>query len=116
MVREGSAPNFCPPTEEGITITLVDEKGEQVELEFLGLVLKGESSFGFFFPVDDEHPATSTAFVWFAREQCEVVVLEVTEVDEDGQPCSFELVDDEVIAAEAYADFQEAAKDLYDFA
>ena len=42
--------------------------------------------------------------------------LEVTEVDEDGQPCSFELVDDEVIAAEAYADFQEAAKDLYDFA
>ena len=75
MVREGSAPNFCPPTEEGITITLVDEKGEQVELEFLGLVLKGESSFGFFFPVDDE-----------------------------------------VIAAEAYADFQEAAKDLYDFA
>ena len=102
MVREGSAPNFCPPTEEGITITLVDEKGEQVELEFLGLVLKGESSFGFFFPVDDEHPATSSG---------EVVVLEVTEVDEDGQPCSFELVDDEVIAAEAYADFQEAAKD-----
>ncbi len=107
MVREGSAPNFCPPTEEGITITLVDEKGEQVELEFLGLVLKGESSFGFFFPVDDEHPATSFG---------EVVVLEVTEVDADGQPCSFELVDDEVIAAEAYADFQEAAKDLYDFA
>ena len=69
MVREGSAPNFCPPTEEGITITLVDEKGEQVELEFLGLVLKGESSFGFFFPVDDEHPATSSG---------EVVVLEVT--------------------------------------
>ena len=26
------------------------------------------------------------------------------------------LVTDEVIAAEAYADFQEAAKDLYDFA
>ncbi|MEY8313858.1 DUF1292 domain-containing protein [Adlercreutzia muris] len=107
MVREGSAPNFCPPTEEGVTITLVDEKGEQVELEFLGLVLKGESSFGFFFPVDDEHPATSSG---------EVVVLEVTEVDGEGQPASFELVDDEVIAAEAYADFQEAAKDLYDFA
>ncbi|MFR5194334.1 MAG: hypothetical protein ACLTEX_03190 [Eggerthella lenta] len=31
------------------------------------------------FPVDDEHPATSSG---------EVVVLEVTEVDEDGQPCS----------------------------
>ena len=85
----------------------MDEKGERVELEFLGLVLKGESSFGFFFPIDDEHPATSSG---------EVVVLEVTEVDEEGQPASFELVDDEVIAAEAYADFQEAAKDLYDFA
>jgi hypothetical protein len=69
MVREGSAPNFCPPTEEGVTIALVDEKGEQVELEFLGLVLKGESSFGFFFPIDDEHPATSSG---------EVVVLEVS--------------------------------------
>ena len=102
-----AAANFCPPTEEGVTIALVDEKGERVELEFLGLVLKGESSFGFFFPIDDEHPATSSG---------EVVVLEVTEVDEEGQPVSFELVDDEVIAAEAYADFQVAAKDLYDFA
>ena len=106
-MRQGSAPNFCPPVEEGVTLEFVDERGDAVTLEFLGLVLKGESSFGFFFPVDDEHPATSSG---------EVVVLEVTEVDEDGQPCSFELVDDEVIAAEAYADFQEAAKDLYDFA
>ena len=106
-MRQGSAPNFCPPVEEGVTLEFVDERGDAVTLEFLGLVLKGESSFGFFFPVDDEHPATSSG---------EVVVLEVTEVDADGQPCSLELVDDEVIAAEAYADFQEAAKDLYDFA
>ena len=106
-MRQGSAPNFCPPVEEGVTLEFVDERGDAVTLEFLGLVLKGESSFGFFFPVDDEHPATSSG---------EVVVLEVTEVDADDQPCSFELVDDEVIAAEAYADFQEAAKDLYDFA
>ena len=68
MVREGSAPNFCPPTEEGVTIALVDEKGEQVELEFLGLVLKGESSFGFFFPIDDEHPATSSGEVPGGRQ------------------------------------------------
>lgn len=107
MVREGSAPNFCPPTEEGITLTFADEKGDQVEMEFLGLVLLGERSYGFFFPVDEDHPATSSG---------EVVVLEVTELDDEGQPEAFELVTDEAIAAEAYAAFQEAAKDLYDFA
>lgn len=107
MVREGSAPNFCPPTEEGVTLTFADEKGDQVEMEFLGLVLLGERSYGFFFPVDEDHPATSSG---------EVVVLEVTELDDEGQPEAFELVTDEAIAAEAYAAFQEAAKDLYDFA
>lgn len=107
MVREGSAPNFCPPTEEGVTLTFADEKGDQVEMEFLGLVLLGERSYGFFFPVDEDHPATSSG---------EVVVLEATELDDEGQPEAFELVTDEAIAAEAYAAFQEAAKDLYDFA
>ena len=28
-MREGSAPNFCPPTEEGITLTFQDEKGDR---------------------------------------------------------------------------------------
>ncbi len=107
MVREGSAPNFCPPTEEGVTLTFADEKGDQVEMEFLGLVLLGGRSYGFFFPVDEDHPATSSG---------EVVVLEATELDDEGQPEAFELVTDEAIAAEAYAAFQEAAKDLYDFA
>ena len=45
-----------------------------------------------------------------------MVLLEVTELDEDGQPDAFELVTDEAIAAEVYADFQEATRDLYDFA
>ena len=103
MVREGSAPNFCPPTEEGVTLTFADEKGDQVEMEFLGLVLLGGRSYGFFFPVDEDHPATSSG---------EVVVLEATELDDEGQPEAFELVTDEAIAAEAYAAFQEAAKDL----
>ena len=107
MVREGSAPNFCPPTEEGVTLTFADEKGDQVEMEFLGLVLLGGRSYGFFFPVDEDHPATSSG---------EVVVLEATELDDEGQSEAFELVTDEAIAAEAYAAFQEAAKDLYDFA
>ena len=50
-MREGSAPNFCPPTEEGVTLVLEDETGEQTELEFLGLILHHARSYGFFFPV-----------------------------------------------------------------
>mgnify|MGYP006954378880 CR=1 FL=1 len=46
----------------------------------------------------------------------EVVLLEVTELDEDGQPSAFELVEDEGVASEVYADFRQATKDLYDFA
>lgn len=106
VVRTGSAPNFCPPTEEGITISLCDDKGDEVELEFLGLLLKGDASYGFFFPLDEgAHP----------KDSGEVVVLEVTEVDEDGQPASFELIEDEAIALDAYSDFKEATKDLYRF-
>lgn len=106
-MREGSAPNFCPPVEEGITLVLEDEAGEQTELEFLGLVLHNDRRYGFFFPVTDEAPSGSSG---------EVVLLEVTELDEEGQPAAFELVEDEGIAAEVYDDFRIATKDLYDFA
>ena len=105
-MRQGSAPNFCPPTEEGILIELEDEEGVVSTFECLGLVLRGERRYGFFFPVSEEEPALSSG---------EVVVLEVTEVDEDDQPVAFELVDDEAIADEVYEDFKVAAKDLYDF-
>ena len=53
MVREGSAPNFCPPTEEGITITVRDERGDELVLEFLGLILHEGKSYGFFMPIDE---------------------------------------------------------------
>lgn len=105
-MRTGSAPNFCPPVEEGMVVTFEDEKGEQVELEFLGLILHEGRRYGFFFPVAEDAPAGSSG---------EVVLLEVTELDEDDQPSAFELVEDEQIAAEVYRDFQRATKDLYDF-
>ena len=63
-------------------------------------------SFGFFFPVDEDDPAGSSG---------EVLILEVTDLDEEGQPCEFELLDDEEIAAQIYDEFREATKDLYDF-
>lgn len=106
-MREGSAPNFCPPVEEGIAIVLEDETGEQAELEFLGLILHEGRSYGFFFPISEDEPAGSSG---------EVVLLEVTELDEEGQPAAFELVEDEAVASEVYEDFRAATKDLYDFA
>lgn len=85
---------------------LEDENGDVVALEFLGLVLHNDRRYGFFFEVNDDEPAMSSG---------EVVVLEVTSVDEDDQPEELELVVDEAIAEEAYQVFKEAAKDLYDF-
>lgn len=105
-IREGSAPNLCPPEKEGTVLSFVDEKNEQVDLEFLGLILDGDTRFGFFFPVSEDEPALSSG---------EVVVLEVTELDEDGQPAAFELIEDEAVAEDAYRQFQEATKDLYRF-
>lgn len=105
-MREGSAPNFCPPTEEGITIEIEDEKGEVTPLEFLGLILHEGRRYGFFFPVTEDEPACSSG---------EILLLEVTELDDDGQPAAFDLVTDEAIANEVYEDFKNAAKDLYDF-
>ena len=81
--------------------------GDEVELEFLGLILHNDRSYGFFFPVDEKNPACSSG---------EVVLLEVTDLDEDGQPSAFELVYDEAVAREVYEDFQNATRDLYEFA
>ncbi|HIW75852.1 MULTISPECIES: DUF1292 domain-containing protein [Gordonibacter] len=106
-MRQGSAPNFCPPVEEGIVVEFEDETGEHIALEFLGIILHGERRYGFFFPVSDDEPVGSSG---------ELVLLEVTELDEDEQPVAFELVEDEGVAAEVYEDFKQATKDLYDFA
>ena len=105
-MREGSAPNFCPPVEEGAVYEFEDEKGDVLAMEFLGLVMHEGRRYGFFFPISEEEPALSSG---------EVVLLEVTAVDEEDQPAEFELVEDEAIIAEAFAAFKEAAKDLYDF-
>lgn len=105
-MREGSAPNFAPPVEEGVVFTFQDESGELVNLEFLGLIIHQDRRYGFFFAVGDEAQVGDSG---------EVVILEVTDFDEEGQPAGFELVTDEGILSEVYADFCEATKDLYDF-
>ncbi|MDO4442460.1 MAG: DUF1292 domain-containing protein [Slackia sp.] len=105
-IREGSNPNFAPPVQEGIVFEFADEKGEVEQLEFLGLILHNDRRYGFFFPVDEDAPAGSSG---------EVLILEVTELDEDGQPAAFELLVDEGIAQEVYNAFVEATKDIYRF-
>lgn len=105
-IREGSAPNFAPPVQEGVVFEFRDEKGEIEQLEFLGLILHNDHRYGFFFPVDENAPAGSSG---------EVLILEVTELDEEGQPSAFELLMDEAIAQEVYDAFVEATKDIYRF-
>ena len=105
-MREGSAPNFAPPVKEGTVFSFEDEAGDVVELEFLGLILHKGRRYGFFFPVEDKSDVGASG---------EVVILEVTTLDEEGQPSEFELLVDEGIAQEVFADFREATKDLYDF-
>ncbi len=97
MVREGSAPNFCPPTEEGVTITLQDERETRSSWSFSASFCTTAAATAFSSPVDEDSPACSSG---------EVVLLEVTELDEDGQPSAFELVYDEAVAREVYEDFK----------
>ena len=112
-IRRGSAPNFCPPEEEGMVLVFEDESGDLVNLEFLGLLLypadaapAEQARYGFFFPIDDGAAVGDSG---------EVVCLEVTELDDEGQPCAFEPLDDDVLTREIYAAFAEATKDIYRF-
>ncbi len=107
-MRQGSAPNFAPPVEEGAVFTFQDESGDTVNLEFLGLIIHNDRRYGFFCDVEGESTVGGSGGV-------EVVLLEVTDLDDDGQPAGFELVLDEAIAQEVYEDFKQATKDLYDF-
>jgi uncharacterized protein YrzB (UPF0473 family) len=105
-MRQASSPIFAPPVEEGAIYTLQDEDGELVNLEFLGLILHNDRRYGFFFPVQDGQSSSDGG---------EVVILEVTALDEEGQPEEFELVLDEAIAQEVYNKFKQATSGMYDF-
>lgn len=105
-MRQASDPDFAPPVEEGAIYSFQDEAGEVVNLEFLGLILHNDRRYGFFFPTAQDGVAT---------EGGEVVILEVTALDDDDQPESFELLIDEGIAAEVYEKFKRATAGMYDF-
>lgn len=108
-MRRASDPDFAPPVEEGAIYTFQDEAGEFTHLEFLGLILHNDRRYGFFFPVEDADASGENL------GSGEVVILEVTALDDEGQPESFELVVDEAIAAEVYEKFKRATAGMYDF-
>lgn len=89
-----------------MVIELEDDKGAVTQMEFLGLIIHHNHRYGIFFPVSEQTPALSSG---------EVVILEVTDLDEDGQPAEFDLVTDEHMLKEVYQDFREATKDIYRF-
>lgn len=103
-MRQASDPDFAPPVEEGMIYAFQDEKGETINLEFLGLILHNDRRYGFFVP-DAEHDEAAG----------EVMILEVTALDEDDQPEAFELLVDEAIAAEVYEKFKRITAGMYDF-
>ncbi len=105
-IRQGSDPDFCPPAQEGIVLQFEDEEGNAIEMEFLGLVLDGSHTFGFFFPTDEDDPAYQAG---------ETLVLEVVGSDDDGNPSEFELVEDEQTAIAAFDKFKRITKDIYTF-
>ena len=67
-IREGSAPNFAPPVQEGVVFEFQDEKGEIEQLEYLSLNLHNDRRYGFFFP-DDENAPSLTKWA-FRRRAC----------------------------------------------
>lgn len=105
-MRQTSNPDFAPPVEEGAIYSFQDEAGEVVSLEFLGLILQNGRRYGFFFPLTEDGQALGSG---------EVLILEVTALDEEGQPEAFELVVDEAIAGEVYNKFRTATEGMYDF-
>ncbi len=113
-IRYGSAPNFCPPDEEGLVLTLEGEGGESLDMEFLGLLLypadaapEEQARYGFFYPLEDDAQVGGSG---------EIICLEVTELAEDGQPLAFEPLDDDDLTRDVYTAFMEATKDIYRFA
>jgi hypothetical protein len=105
-MKKGANPHFAPPVVEGEVFTFEDEEGELISLEFLGLIVKDLARYGFFFPITKNLPAGSSG---------EILILEVTELDSEGQPSAFKLLENDTLAEEVYGQFREATKDLYAF-
>ena len=87
------------PEEETSILTLTDEKGNDIDFEYLDCIEYEGKEYLVLMPADDE--AT------------EIVILEVEPVDEETE--NYLSVDDEAVLNAVYAIFKEKYKDILDF-
>lgn len=81
-------------------ITLTDDEGNEFSLEFVDLIEYKEKEYAVFLPVDEESE--------------EVVILEITESDDD-EIQEYRSVEDEDILNEVFEIFKEKFKDDFKF-
>ena len=87
------------PEEETSILTLTDEKGNDIDFEYLDCIEYEGKEYLVLMPADDE--AT------------EIVILEVEPVDEETE--NYLSVDDEAVLNAVYAIFKEKYKDILAF-
>ena len=87
------------PEEETSILTLTDEKGNDIDFEYLDCIEYEGKEYLVLIPADDE--AT------------EIVILEVEPVDEETE--NYLSVDDEAVLNAVYAIFKEKYKDILTF-
>ena len=87
------------PEEEASILTLTDEKGNDIDFEYLDCIEYEGKEYLVLMPADDE--AT------------EIVILEVEPVDEETE--NYLSVDDEAVLNAVYAIFKEKYKDILTF-
>ena len=87
------------PEEETSSLTLTDEKGNDIDFEYLDCIEYEGKEYLVLMPADDE--AT------------EIVILEVEPVDEETE--NYLSVDDEAVLNAVYAIFKEKYKDILTF-
>ena len=87
------------PEEETSILTLTDEKGNDIDFEYLDCIEYQGKEYLVLMPADDE--AT------------EIVILEVEPVDEETE--NYLSVDDEAVLNAVYAIFKEKYKDILTF-
>ena len=87
------------PEEEASILTLTDEKGNDIDFEYLDCIEYEGKEYLVLMPADDE--AT------------EIVILEVEPVDEETE--NYLSVDDEGVLNAVYAIFKEKYKDILTF-
>ena len=86
-------------------VILHDEKGEEVQFEFLDLVELDDEEYVVLLPISEED----------SEEEGEVVILKVEETDEEADEESYVSVDDEDVLNKVFDIFKEKIKDDFDF-